>query len=205
MIDELRMYRMQPGQLDAYLDLSQRIAIPFRRNDYGTLLGFWTVASGTLGSVVNLWRHESLASRERLRTKMAGAAVWKDYMAQTHPLNRHQSVRILAPVLPLDTPDGASHLYELRFMQAKTGHAAQLAARLSDAAPAGPGASTLGVWSNLFGDIYEIVCLSAHASISESLVGSYAGIWDDFVRTHGSIIENIESHLLRPIPASPMQ
>lgn len=205
MIDELRVYRMHPGKVEAYLELSQRIAIPFRRDDYGKLLGFWTAASGTLSSVVNLWRHESMESREMLRARMAQAPQWQDYMSQTHPLNQHQTVRILAPVLPLNAPATAGNVYELRFLQARTGHANALATRLRDASPAGPGASTIAVWTNLFGDIYEVACLSAHASIEQSLAGAYAAAWADFLRVQGSIVEGIESSLLLPIPASPMQ
>lgn len=205
MIDELRVYRMHPGRVEAYLELSQKIAIPFRKNDYGQLLGFWTTASGTLSSVVNLWRHESMESREALRTRMAQAPEWQDYMSRTHPLNQHQTVRILAPVLMPTAPSTAGNVYELRLLRARTGHASAIAARLRDTAPAGPGASTLAVWTNLFGDIYEVVCLSAHASIELSLLGAYAAAWDDFLQAQASVIEGIESSLLLPIPASPMQ
>lgn len=205
MIDELRVYRMHPGKVEEYLALSQNVAIPFRKNDYGKLLGFWTVASGTLSSVVNLWRHESLESREALRARMAQAPQWKDYMSRTHPLNQHQSVRILAPVLPLAPPDAPGNVYELRLLRAKTGHASGLAAELTRTAPMGPGASTIAIWTNLFGEIYEVVCLSAHASIQQSLDGPFACGWEDFMRTHGSIIEDIASHWLLPIPASPLQ
>ena len=205
MIDELRVYRMHPGQVEAYLELSQRIAIPFRRDDYGRLLGFWTTASGPLCSVVNLWRHESLASREALRARMAQAPQWQDYMAQTHPLNQHQTVRILAPAMALDMPTTRGNVYELRFLQVRTGHASALAARLREAAPAGAGAATIAVWTNLFGDIYEVVCLCAHASIQQSLAGAYAAAWADFLQAEGRLVEGIESSLLLPIPASPMQ
>lgn len=205
MIDELRMYRMHPGRLDAYLELSQGIAIPFRQNDYGALLGFWTIASGSLSSVVNLWRHESLESREMLRDKLAKVAVWKDYVARTHPLNQHQSVRILAPVLPCSTPDSSGNIYELRFLRARTGGASELAGRLRTASPTGPRSRTIGIWTNLFGEIYEVVCLSVHGEIGQSLDGPFSQAWESFLSAHGSLIESVESHLLRPIPASPMQ
>lgn len=205
MIDELRVYRMHPGKVEAYLSLSQNEAIPFRKDDYGKLLGFWNIAAGTLSSVVNLWRHESLESREALRARMAQAPQWKAYMAKTHPLNQHQSVRMLAPVLPLAAPDSRGNIYELRFLRAKTGHASRLAAALEKAAPSGPGAATVAVWTNLFGEIYEVVCLSAHAALQQSLAGPFARGWEDFLCVHGAIIENVSSHLMLPIPASPLQ
>lgn len=205
MIDELRVYRMHPGKINEYLSLSQSVAIPFRKNDYGELLGFWTVAAGTLCSVVNLWRHESLESREALRARMAQAPQWRDYMAKTHPLNQHQSVRILSPVLPLAAPGTSGNIYELRFLRAKTGHAGRLAVELQRASPAGPGASTIAIWTNLFGEIYEVVCLSAHAALQQSLNGPFADAWNSFMRVHGGIIDEATSHWLLPIPASPLR
>lgn len=205
MIDELRFYRMQPGQVETYLDLSQRIAIPFRRDDYGKLLGFWTVESGTVSSVMNLWRHESLATRESLRAKMAQAEVWKDYMARTHPLNQHQTVRILSPVLPLSMPTTSGNTYEVRFLQAHTGKANAVADALREAAPSGPDAQTIGIWTNLFGEIYEVVCLSAHADLQRSLKGEWGTAWKIYLRAHGAKLAGIESQVLLPIPASPLR
>lgn len=205
MIDELRFYRMHPGKLEEYLELSQRIAIPFRGHDYGRLLGFWTVGAGTLSSIANLWRHESLATREALRARMSEAEVWQDYMARTHPLNQHQTVRILAPVLPLEMPTTRGNTYELRFLNAHTGKAAAVAKALRDAPPRGPGGDgTIAVWTNLFGDIYEVVCLSAHADYGQSLRGRWAEAWRDFLRGHGAMIEGVTSQVLLPIPASPL-
>lgn len=205
MIDELRVYRMHPGKTEEYLDLSQRIAIPFRKDDYGRLLGFWSVECGAVGSVMNLWRHESLAARESLRAKMSDAQEWKDYMAKTHPLNQHQTVRILAPVLPLSLPASRGNTYEIRFLHAHTGKANALAQALRDAAPSGPGARTIGIWTNLFGEIYEIVCLSAHTDLQQSLKAEWAQCWKRFLRAHGSKLDGVDSHVLLPIPASPLQ
>lgn len=205
MVDELRVYRMHPGKVEAYLELSQRIAIPFRKDDYGKLLGFWTVESGTVSSVMNLWRHETLGTREALRAKMAAAEVWQDYMAQTHPLNQHQTVRMLSPVLPLSLPAASGNTYEIRFLQAHTGKANAVAAALRDAAPGGPGARTIGIWTNLFGEIYEVVCLSAHVDLQLSLKSEWSAEWKRYLRTHGAMLEGIESQVLLPIPASPLQ
>jgi len=205
MIDELRFYRMHPGKLEDYLELSQRIAIPFRGNDYGRLLGFWTVEAGTLGSIANLWRHESLATRETLRARMSQSEIWQDYMARTHPLNQHQTVRILSPVLPLEMPKASGNTYELRFLRAHTGKAAAVAKALRDAPPRGSdGDGTIAVWTNLFGDIYEVVCLSAHADYPRSLRGAWAAAWRSFLRSHGAMIDGFTSELLLPIPASPL-
>lgn len=205
MIDELRVYKMYPGKLEAYLELSQSIAIPFRGNDYGQLLGFWSVESGTVSSVVNLWRHESFATREALRTKLGQAEVWQRYTQQTHPLNQHQTVRLLSPVLPLAMPTTSDNTYELRFITARTGKADTVARLLRDAAPRAETATTIGVWTNLFGEIYEVVCLSVHSDIQQSLRGPWSAQWRAFLRAHGAMIDNIEASVLLPIPASPLQ
>jgi len=205
MIDELRVYKLFPGMAEEYLNLSQSVAIPFRGDGYGKLLGFWSVESGAVSSVMNLWRHEDLATRERLRAELQNAEVWRGYTARTHPLNQHQTVRMLSAVLPLAMPTSTGNAYEIRFIAARTGKADTVAKLLRNAAPAGPDAATIGIWTNLFGPIHEVVCLSAHADLQHSLKGQWSSEWRDFLRAHGPLIDEIESHILVPIAASPLK
>ncbi|RPI44259.1 MAG: NIPSNAP family protein [Betaproteobacteria bacterium] len=205
MIDELRVYKLFPGKAEEYLNLSQSIAIPFRKDDYGKLLGFWSVASGTLSSVMNLWQHEDLATRERLRDKLQAAEAWRGYTERTHPLNQHQTVRLLSAVLPLSVPATSGNTYEIRFIAAHTGKAGAVARLLRDAAPAGPNAATIAIWTNLFGPINEVVCLCAHGDFQQSLKGKWSDEWAAFLRAHGSMIDQIESQVLLPIASSPLK
>ncbi|MFN7634231.1 MAG: NIPSNAP family protein, partial [Acetobacteraceae bacterium] len=67
MIDVLRIYTLRAGAMTRYMDLAERVAAPLRGDRFGTLLGFWAGEAGAANSVFNLWRHEDLETRRRLR------------------------------------------------------------------------------------------------------------------------------------------
>jgi hypothetical protein len=207
MIDELRVYKLFPGKAEEYLDLAQGIAVPWRKDDYGKLLGFWSVESGTVSSVMNLWQHQDLAARQGLRDRLQAAEFWqKEYVARSHPLNQHQFVRLMSAVMPLSPPTTLGNTYEIRFLAAHTGKAHALARLLKEAAPAGPAAATIGIWTNLVGPINEVVCLSAHGDFQKSIKGStWSSGWRAFLRVHGSMIDEVESRVLLPATCSPLQ
>jgi len=205
-LDELRVYKLVPGKAEEYLDLAQSIAIPWRKDDYGKLLGFWSVESGTVSSIMNLWQHQDLATRQGLRDKLQTADVWQqEYTARTHPMNQHQMVRLMSAVMPLAMPATTGNTYEIRFIAARTGKANTLAKLLRDAAPAGPDASTIGVWTNLVGPINEVVCLSAHRDFQQSIKGAWSARWKEVLQAHGALVDEVESRVLLPIACSPLQ
>ena len=43
---ELRFYEIATGRLDDYINHAGKVAVPFRGDDYGKLLGFWSCEAG---------------------------------------------------------------------------------------------------------------------------------------------------------------
>ena len=99
MLHELRFYEIAAGHLDDYINHAGKVAVPFRGDDYGKLLGFWACEIGAMNCVFNLWEHESVATREVLRAKLAQQDVWRnDYLPHSQPLMRRQFSRLLTPL-----------------------------------------------------------------------------------------------------------
>ena len=87
MLHELRFYEIAPGKLDDYIDHAGKVAVPFRGDKFGKLLGFWACEIGAANCVFNLWEHESVATREVLRAQLQKEAVWRnDYLQHSQPL-----------------------------------------------------------------------------------------------------------------------
>ena len=80
MIVDLRTYTVKPGKLAAYVKLYQDHAWPLQQKYLGTCLGWYTVAEGTLNTVVHMWRYDSQADREARRTAMAQDPAWKEFL-----------------------------------------------------------------------------------------------------------------------------
>ena len=80
MIVDLRTYTVKPGKLAAYLKLYHDHAWPLQQKYLGTCLGWYTVAEGTLNTVVHMWRYDSQADRETRRATMAQDPGWKEFL-----------------------------------------------------------------------------------------------------------------------------
>ena len=121
MLHELRFYEIAAGKLDDYINHAGKVAVPFRGDDYGKLLGFWACEIGAVNCVFNLWEHESVATREVLRAKLQIQDVWRnDYLPHSQPLMRRQISRLLTPLADPKLP--AKNINELIAMaRAKPG------------------------------------------------------------------------------------
>jgi hypothetical protein len=80
MIVDLRTYTVRPGKLAAYLKLYQEHGWPLQQKYLGTCLGWYTVAEGTLNTVVHMWRYDSQADREARRAAMVQDPGWKEFL-----------------------------------------------------------------------------------------------------------------------------
>lgn len=80
MIVDLRTYTVKPGLLAAYVKLYQDHAWPLQQKYLGTCLGWYTVAEGTLNTVVHMWRYDSQADREARRAAMAKDPGWAEFI-----------------------------------------------------------------------------------------------------------------------------
>ena len=83
MIVDMRTYTVRPGQLAAYVKLYQEHGWPLQQKYLGTCLGWYTVAEGTLNTVVHMWRYDSQGDREQRRAAMAQDPAWKEFLRLT--------------------------------------------------------------------------------------------------------------------------
>lgn len=207
MIDELRVYRLLPGSLPDYLKFSGEIAVPFRGDRFGALVGFWFVEIGAANTAVSLWRHQDMNTRQALREEMAKNEVWRtEYQPRIQPLMQHQQIRLMNPIVAPAAGPETGRVFEIRFIRTKAGKAPELAARLQDDMPRAFQDETAALWTSFAGEINEVVHLAAYRDTGERLQRSLnSPAWRDFLGKHGRLVENIESSLMLPAGHSPMK
>lgn len=207
MIDELRIYRLVPGALADYLRLSGEVAIPFRGDRFGELLGFWFAEIGAVNSVFNLWRHQDLNTRQALRAELAKSEIWRtQYQPKIQPLMQNQVIRLMTPVVPLAARTEGRHAYEIRIIRTKAGKAPELASRLLSDLPEAFQAQTVGIWTTFAGQVNEVVHLSAYGDVQARLGRTLEHPdWRRFLKEHGPLVEEIESSLMIPANHSPLK
>jgi hypothetical protein len=83
MIVDLRIYTIQPGKLAAYVKMYQDHAWPLQQKYLGKCLGWYTVAEGTLNTVVHMWQYESQGDREIRRATMAKDPEWQKFVTMS--------------------------------------------------------------------------------------------------------------------------
>jgi hypothetical protein len=200
MVDELRIYTLRPGAMAHYLELAEKVAVPVRGDRYGKLLGFWAGEVGGANSVFNLWRHEDLETRRRLRLELEALPAWREqYLAEVRPLMLRQVVRFMDAVLPLSAPAAPVGLYEIRMLRSRAGEANNLA----KAIVAQPDTGTLGVWTTSAGPINEVVQLLGHADAGARFSRSLHNAGGVLAR-EAARIEEVESSLMLAAPHSPL-
>ena len=89
MLYEMRKYRVHPGQLQEFVDFYEKEAIPIITR-YLPLAGCWTVESGTLNSIVFLWRYESFEDRATRRAALSKDPEWQPVFPRVLPFLVHQ-------------------------------------------------------------------------------------------------------------------
>ncbi len=204
MLHELRFYEIAAGKLDDYVNHAGKVAVPFRGDDYGKLLGFWACEIGAVNGVFNLWEHESVATREVLRAKLQKQDVWRnDYLPHSQPLMRRQQSRLLTPLADPHVPASKGNLYHLRIFRTRAGKTASFARLLQDELPAPLWGSSVAVWTGNSGDVNEVVHLSAHAATQTPTQMMQSAEWRAFLRQHGAMVEDIQSSLMTPVVFSP--
>ncbi len=204
MLHELRFYEIAAGRVDDYIDHAGKVAVPFRGDDYGKLLGFWRCEIGAVNCVFNLWEHESVATRETLRAKLQTQDVWrKEYLPHSQPLMRRQVSRLLTPLADPNPPGVPGNLYHLRIFRTRAGKTNAFATLLQQALPAPLRAVAVATWTGNSGEVNEVVHLSAYReSLSPAQILQTAE-WQAFLKQHGALVEDIESSLMTPAAFSP--
>jgi len=204
MLHELRFYEIAAGHLDDYINHAGKVAVPFRGDDYGKLLGFWACEIGAVNCVFNLWEHESVATREVLRAKLQIQDVWRnDYLPHSQPLMRRQISRLLTPLADPKLPATQGNLYEMRIFRTGPGKTRALASLLQDELPAPLWAAAVATWTGNSGDVNEVVHLSAYSNALPVADMLQVTAWRDFLKQHGALVEDIQSSLMTPVHFSP--
>ena len=204
MLHELRFYEIAAGRLADYVNHAGNVAVPFRGDRYGKLLGFWSCEIGAVSCVFNLWEHESVATREALRAELQKQDVWRnEYLPHSQPLMRRQFSRLLTPLAPVRPPASSGNLYQIRIFRTRAGKTQQLASAVQNELPAALSANAIGCWTGNSGEINEVIFLSAHARTSDVPSVMQSADWHAFLESHGDIIEDIESSLMQPTSFSP--
>lgn len=204
MLHELRYYEIAAGRLDDYIDHAGKVAVPFRGDDYGKLLGFWACEIGAVNGVFNLWEHESVATREVLRAKLQKQDVWRnEYLPHSQPLMRRQVSRLLTPLTDPNPPAAPGNVYHLRIFRTRAGRTAAFARLLQDELPAPLWGATVAVWTGNSGDVNEAVHLSVHPATQPLAQTLHSAEWRAFLKLHGTMVEDIQSSLMTPVEFSP--
>ena len=204
MLHELRFYEIAAGKLEDYCNHAGTVAVPFRGDRYGKLLGFWSCEIGAVNCVFNLWEHESVATREALRAELSQQDVWRnDYLPHSQPLMRKQFSRLLKPLAPVRPPASHGNLYQFRIFRTRAGKTQQLANLVQNDLSPALRANAVGCWTGNSGDVNEVVFLSAHPQTAKAKEVMQSDDWHGFLKTHGELIEDIESSLMLPTAFSP--
>ena len=204
MLHELRFYEIAAGRLDDYINHAGKVAVPFRGDDYGKLLGFWACEIGAVNCVFNLWEHESVATREVLRARLQKQDVWRnEYLPHSQPLMRRQVSRLLTPLTDPNPPAAPGNVYHLRIFRTRAGRTAAFARLLQDELPAPLWGATVAVWTGNSGDVNEAVHLSAHPATQPLAQTLHSAEWRAFLKLHGTMVEDIQSSLMTPVEFSP--
>ncbi len=92
---ELRVYRLHPGKVPAWLAHFQQ-GLPAREK-YSAPVGLWSVEIGPLNSVAHLWAYRDANHRFEVRKAAYADAVWKETLAKIAPFTQAQESKLLIP------------------------------------------------------------------------------------------------------------
>jgi hypothetical protein len=97
MIVEERIYKIQPGKANVWLEHYEKTGWPVQQKHLGRCIGFFVSEIGELNLVVHLWQYDDLAHRERARAAMMQDPDWALYIKDNPPVLLAQEARILKP------------------------------------------------------------------------------------------------------------
>jgi hypothetical protein len=211
MIQELRIYTLQPGKQNEYLKLSSEVGRKARGDRYGKLEGFWFTEFGTLNQIVHLWTYPSFEERERLRAELAKNDDWtKSYLPQIRPMVLAQENRILSAQLPLKPPADSGHVYELRMYRAQVGKAGEWLNHFKAIMPVREKYSkNVGLWQTEAGPLNEVVHLWAYRDLNDRAAIRAKVVqdpeWQTFLGKSAPLLLDMRSIVLNPAVHSPMK
>ena len=105
MLFEMRTYEVLPGKAPEFMKFYEAEAIPIITK-YLPLAGCWLTESGTLNSVVFLWRYESYEDRIKRRAALNEDPAWPPIFPRILPYLVHQQSVFLRDALSIPLPAG---------------------------------------------------------------------------------------------------
>ncbi len=98
MIVEERIYTVQPGKANVWLEHYEKTGWPVQQKHLGRCIGFFITEIGELNQIVHLWQYDDLAHRERARAEMMKDPDWAVFVAGNPPVIIKQEARVMKPV-----------------------------------------------------------------------------------------------------------
>ncbi len=210
MIHEIRTYTLVPGKTAEYLRLAGEIGLPVRRNDCGTLLGWWVSDIGMLNQLVHVWSFHDLNERQRQRAVLMAKPEWTEgYVLRVNPLVQRRYVSIVVPALPIRPPADAGNVYELRTYRTHVGKAPQWLELFKNALPIREKYSkNVALWQSEIGEQNEVLHLWAYRDLKER-ADVRARVqqdpeWQALVAGTLPLLVSQKSMILTPAPFSPL-
>ncbi|MGE3988840.1 NIPSNAP family protein [Pseudorhodoplanes sp.] len=167
------------------------------------LEGAWTTEIGTLGRLVEL-------------RSLPGAAVStiEPGLAERHT-ELHDAITgtdnaLLSPLLPLQPPSGASHVYELRRYRVRPGHIDEWLRHFVAVMPARERHSArVGLWRYLCGPTDDVLHLWVYDGLDHRAAARAKVMqdpdWQSFLKVGSTLLTEMHSTILLPTAYSPMK
>lgn len=96
MIYDMRIYDLQPGAVNTYMDAVREVALPIREDHGVKLAGWYSTDIGPLNRVVHIWAYEDYAHFSEARQAVRNDPRWKnDYLPRTKGLVVRQQDMIM--------------------------------------------------------------------------------------------------------------
>ena len=211
MIYEMRTYSFLPLDLPKYLKHAECVGRPVRGNDYGVNCGYWTSETGRLNQVWHLWRYDSYAHREDLRTKLSQNRDWTDgYVNVIKEWVLNQDIRIMNPHSDFSPPSDEGNIYEYRFYRLAVGTAGKWISEFKQALPIREKYSKMiGLWHTEAGQPNEVSHLWAYADLNarqdERMRLGQDADWRAFQSIGRPMLRDLNNVLLQPTNYSPLK
>lgn len=97
MIVEERIYSLQIGAVQKYLELYEAEGLTIQRPILGRLVGYFSTEVGPLHQIVHMWAYRDLNERQVRRARLVNDPRWKAYVKMIRPLQISQENKLLVP------------------------------------------------------------------------------------------------------------
>ena len=211
MINELRIYTLKAGSAAEVAKNSGTVARAIRGDNYGKLEAYWITEIGPLNQVVHLWTYDSLNDRARLRGELQKNKRWtEEYLPLIRPYLVRQDIRLLNPVIPLRAPTTSGNIYELRYYRCFPGGQKPWLDAFTAALEVREKYSKIaGLWATESGQPNEVVHLWAYPDLNTRAKARAGAMsdpgWQGFVKSAGSLLDEMNCLIMVPSAHSPIQ